>query len=306
MKFYSPFTFFRCHLVIAFALAGLACGCGHVASPQLPPGAKIFRDLPYVTHGHAKQKLDLYLPAVSKGPLLVWIHGGAWCGGSKSDAPGMGMLNLGYSVASLEYRFSGDAIFPAQIEDCKAAIRWLRAHAKEYGYDPARFGVWGASAGGHLAALLATTGNTREFDGGENLDQSSKIQCCIDCFGPTDFPGWQPPNDNPDLSRNGAKSVLVALLGGSPDAKRELARRASPLTWVTKDSAPIFIMHGTDDPLVGLEQSRRLADKYTSAGAEVVLDVVQGGGHGGAEFTTRERLQRLVDFLNHHLMPAKQ
>ena len=273
----------------------------HSVDSQLPPGARAFRDLPYVSHGHPRQKLDLYLPASPKGPVIIWIHGGGWIGGTKAEVPGLGMLGLGYTIASLEYRFSSDAIFPAQIEDCKAGIRWLRAHAQQYGYDPKRFCVWGASAGGHLTALLATTGNIRDFDVGENLDQSSAIQCGIDCFGPADFPGWKAPSDNPILTRSGSNSILVALLGGPVDEKMALARRASPLTWVTKDSAPLLIMQGTADPLVGLEQSQRLADKYQSAGAEVMLDVIQGGGHGGPEFSTKERLERLVAFIHNHL-----
>ena len=296
-------SFYRLLLggLTAAALAWLP-GC-HAATPPLPPGAKSFLDLSYVTNGHPRQKLDLYLPASPKGPLLIWIHGGGWRAGTKADAPGLEMLKQGYAVASLEYRFSSDAIFPAQIEDCKAAIRWLRAHAREYGYDPKRFGVWGASAGGHLTALLATTGGTREFDVGENLDQSSAIECGIDLFGPADFPGWQAPSDNPAVSRSGTNSLLVLLLGGSVEEKPDLARRASPIAWVTKASAPLYILHGTADPLVGLEQSQRLADKYKAAGAEVVLEVVEGAGHGGPQFTTKERLQRLVEFLNQHLMP---
>jgi len=211
------------------------------------------------------------------------------------------MLTQGYCVASVEYRFSSDAVFPAQIEDCKAAIRWLRAHAAEYGYDPKRIGVMGASAGGHLTALLAVTGETKEFDVGENLDQSSAIQCGIDCFGPTDFPGWKPVNDNPGTQRSGGKSVVVQLLGGSIDEKMELARKASPVTWVTKNSAPLYIQHGTKDPIVPPEQSDELAAKMKAAGAEVVLEKIDGAGHGGPGFWNGESVRVLVEFLNKYL-----
>ncbi len=271
------------------------------AEPQLPAGVKVLRDVPYVTNGHDKQKLDLYLPAVPKGPLFVSIHGGAWRAGSKSQADGLPMLAQGYVVASVEYRFSQDAIFPAQIEDCKAAIRWLRAHAKEYGYDPKRIGAWGGSAGGHLVAMLATTGNTKEFDVGENLDQSSAIQCGVDLFGPSDFPGWKAPSTEPMVQRSGNDSALTQLLGGPMEQKMELARKASPVTWVTKDAAPLFIMHGTKDPLVGLDQSQTLADKLKAAGCEVTLDIVQDGGHGGPDFFTGDRVPRLLEFLTRHL-----
>lgn len=274
-----------------------------VAESPLPEGAKALRDQSYVTNGQARQKLDLYLPAAPKGPVLVWIHGGGWCSQTKSQVEGLAMLGQGYTVASLEYRFSQDAPFPAQIEDCKAAIRWLRAHAKQYGYDPGRIGAWGASAGGHLTALLATTGTIREFDVGDNLDQSSAIQCGVDFFGPTDFPDWKAPSETPLIQRTGAESVIVKLLGGPIDEKIDVARRASPVTWASKLSAPLYILHGTKDPLVGLEQSQHLADKLKASGVEVTLDVIEGGAHGGPQFWADNRPQRLVEFFNRHLLP---
>lgn len=273
------------------------------AAPDLPAGARVLRDLSYVTNGHSRQKLDLYLPASPKGPLIVFIHGGGWFSGTKEQVEGVGLLALGYSIASLDYRFSSDAVFPAQIEDCKAAIRWLRAHAREYGYDPQRLGAWGASAGGHLTALLATTGHSREFNVGEHLDQSSAILCGIDLFGPADLPAYQPPSNNPMLQRSGSESIFVRLLGGPVEQMLELARKASPVTWVSKNSVPLLIMHGTADPLVPLEQSQRLADKLKAAGVAVTLDVVKDGGHGGPQFMAEDRPQRLMDFLNRYLKP---
>ena len=271
--------------------------------PKLPPGFKALRDLAYVTGGHERQKLDLYLPPAPKGPLLVVIHGGGWIGGSKDKAEGLPMLAQGYAVANLDYRLSQHAIFPAQIEDCKSAIRWLRAHAAEYGYDPKCVGVWGGSAGGHLTAMLAATGNVKDFDVGENLDQSSAIQCGVDVFGPTDLVDWTPPSPNPLVQTTGAESLLVRLLGGTAAEKPELAKRASPVTWVTKDCAPLFIMHGTVDPLVGLDQSQKLEAKMKAVGVEVTLDVVEGAGHGDGPFFAGDRPQRLLSFLNGHLMP---
>jgi acetyl esterase/lipase len=299
MKQVSLFSLARLCVAIA-QLVLLPCVCA--ADPAVPAGAKILRDLPYVSNGHARQKLDLYLPASPKGPLLIYIHGGGWQTDTKDHVEGLALLAQGYALASLDYRFSTDAIFPAQIEDCKAGIRWLRAHAREYGYDPKRVGAWGSSAGGHLTALLATTGASREFDVGEHLDHSSAIQCGIDLFGPADLPGFQPPGAHPMIQRSGAESIFVHLLGGPIEQKLELARKASPVMWVTKDAAPLFIMHGTADPLIPLEQSRRLADKLKAAGVEVSLDVVEDGGHGGPQFWAGERPQRLVDFLNRHLM----
>jgi acetyl esterase/lipase len=263
--------------------------------------AKTLRDMPYVTDGHARQKLDLYLPAQAHAPLLVYIHGGAWRAGSKSQVPGIGLVSQGFALASVEYRFSQDAIFPAQIEDCKSAIRWLRAHATDYGYDPARVAAFGDSAGGHLTALLATTGNVRDFDKGENMDQSSAIRCGIDFYGPTDFPGFQPPNAEPLVQRSGAGSALVQLFGGPLAEKMDLAKRASPVAWVTKSAAPLYILHGTKDPLVPVQQSTELAEKLKEAGVEVLIDVLDGAGHGGPQFVSGDKPQKMIDFLNRHL-----
>jgi acetyl esterase/lipase len=279
-----------------FATAGLRA--------ETPPTAgepRTFTDLAYVTGGHARQKLDLYLPAKPSGPLLVWIHGGGWSAGSKQKPAGLPMMKYGFAVASVEYRFSQDAVFPAQIEDCKAAIRWLRAHAAEYGYDPQRIGVWGASAGGHLAALLGVTGQMRDFDVGENLDQSSAVQCVLDWFGPADFPAYDSGSPAEIAQRENPHSILGQLFGGSIAEKMDLARRASPVTWVTKDAAPTLIMQGTNDLLVPPVQSEHLADKLKAAGVEVTLDVIEGAGHGGPQFTAPAKLLLMRDFLMRHL-----
>src|SRR5262249_24089734 len=140
--------------------------------------------------GHERQKLDLYLPDKADGPLpvVVWVHGGAWRQGSKNGCPGVYLAARGFAVASVGCRLSHDAVFPAQIEDCKAAVRWLRANAKKYTLDPDHVGAWGASAGGHLVALLGTTGGMKDLEGKDgDLDQSSKVQCVVDWFGPTDL-----------------------------------------------------------------------------------------------------------------------
>jgi acetyl esterase/lipase len=267
---------------------------------ELPEDAKVLVNLTYVENGHPRQKLDLYLPAQPKGPLLVWIHGGGWRAGSKGNPPGLGLVKNGVALASIEYRFSQDAIFPAQIEDCKAAIRWLRAHAGEYGYRDDLVAAWGASAGGHLVALLAVTGQTRDFDVGAHLDESSAIQCGIDWFGPSDLPAYDPNLPDPMVQRENPDSVIAKLLGGPVAQKLALAKRASPVNWVTKDAAPLLIMQGTADPLVPVDQSRRLADKLRAAGANVTLDIIDGAGHGGPQFITVEKLKMIFEFLTKH------
>jgi len=268
--------------------------------PQVPEDARVLLDVPYVENGHPRQKLDLYVPAHPKGPVLVWIHGGGWRAGTKDHPPGLSVIKNGVTVVSLEYRFSQDAIFPAQIEDCKAALRWLRAHAKEYGYRDDLFAAWGASAGGHLVALLATTGKTKDFDVGENLDQSSAIQCGVDMFGPSDLPAYDPNLPEAMVQRENPNSVLAQLLGGLVSQKLDLAKRASPVTWVTKDAAPLLIMQGTKDPLVPVDQSQRLYDKLKAAGADVTLDIIEGAGHSGPEFSTPEKLKMIFTFLTKH------
>src|ERR1700676_2320619 len=140
----------------------------------------VHKNLGYVTHGSPSQILDLYAPKNANNvPLIVWIHGGAFLFGSKEGFPvepvPLHLLLEGYAVASINYRLSPEAVFPAQLEDCKAAVRWLRAHADEFGIDPNRIGVWGASAGGNLAALVGTTGEVRDFEVGGNLGYSSRV-----------------------------------------------------------------------------------------------------------------------------------
>jgi acetyl esterase/lipase len=258
------------------------------------------RDIAYVTNGHERQKLDLFLPGApaTARPLVVWIHGGGWEQGSKNGGPGRALLNQGYAVASIGYRLSQHAVYPAQIEDCKAAIRFLRANAGEYGIDPARIGVWGASAGGHLAALLGTTGNIRTFDVGEHLDQSSAVQCVLDWFGPTDFLHYgEPPMKALDYPR----SVVSRLLGGTIRGNPEKARAASPFYFVHPKAAPFLIMQGDQDPLVPLQQSERLDGALREAGVESHLEVLPGAKHGGSEFTSAENVRLMGAFFERHL-----
>lgn len=157
----------------------------------LPAGIRMEKDLAYIPNGDAAQKLDIYLPekpADKPLPLIVHIHGGGWRGGNKFPCPVMGMVHKGYVVASVEYRFSQKAVFPAQIQDCQAAIRWLRARAKEFGFDANRVGVIGGSAGGHLSALVGTAGGKQAFAPiGGHTDQSDRVQAVCDIFGPADF-----------------------------------------------------------------------------------------------------------------------
>ncbi len=261
-----------------------------------PQGVQVLRNLPYVANGHERNRLDIYLPEKPTGrlPLVVWIHGGGWEAGSKEDCPAVPLIAKGYAVASINYRFSQHALFPAQVEDCKAAIRWLRANAAKYHLDPDHIGVWGESAGGHLVAMLGTTGGIKEFDKGGNLDQSSRVQCVVDFFGPAEMLTMGGLADKPG-------TVVAKLIGGPVQDNKEKARAASPLTYVSKDSAPFLIMHGDKDNTVPLAQSEKLAAALKKAGVEVQLSVIKGNGHGGPGFTSPESWKLIEDFFAKHL-----
>jgi acetyl esterase/lipase len=269
------------------------------AQPKLPDGVKAVRDLEYVPGGHERQKLDLYLPEKADGPMpvVVWIHGGAWRQGSKAGCPGIFLAEKGYAVASVGYRLSQHAVFPAQIEDCKTAIRWLRANAKKYNLDPDHVGVWGASAGGHLVALLGTTGGMKELEGKDgNLDQSSKVQCVVDWFGPTDFRNVR--SEAPD-------SPVTQLLGGPPSKEKDKAALASPLAHVHKDCPPFLIMHGDKDPTVRFAASEALEEALKKVNVPVTLVKLEGAKHGGPEFQTKEVRKQIEEFFNRYLKTGK-
>jgi acetyl esterase/lipase len=290
MMFCSKFATSAFFLAASLAWSSRAADSPTPASPPaLPEGARMLLNIPYVTNASERQKLDLYLPAKGTNcPLVVWVHGGGWMEGSKEKPPGLGFLRHGFALASINYRLSQDAIFPAQLIDCKSAIRWLRAHAPENGIDPNHIGVWGASAGGHLVALLGTTGDVKDFDKGDNSGVSSSVQAVCDWCGPTDF--------TKDLEADTPDSPIVRLLGGSIAKNLDKAQLANPIHYVTKDAPPFLIMHGDKDPVVPLEQSQMLADALQKAGVHVKLHVLPGAGHGGPEFQTQEERERLFLF----------
>ena len=266
--------------------------------PNLPDGSKAHRDLEYVRGGHERQRLDLYLPEKADRPLpvIVWVHGGAWLAGSKEGGgPALSFVRKGYAVASINYRLSQHARFPAQIEDCKAAIRWLRANARTYGLDPDHIGVWGASAGGHLVALLGTSGDVKELEGKDGpADQSSRVQAVVDWFGPTDVTKMGGSHDGPD-------SPEAKLLGGPVQENKEKAERANPIAYVSKDDPPFLILHGDKDTTVPFSQSELLEEALRKAGLDVTFRPVKGAGHGGREFSSEENRKLVEEFFDKHL-----
>ena len=250
------------------------------------PGARVYRDLPYVPEGHERQKLDIYLPPEGEArPLIIWIHGGAFRMGRKEgiefDPPPIDFLARGYALASINYRLSQHALFPAQIEDCKAAVRWLRAHTGRFNLDPNRFAAWGPSAGGHLAAMLGTAGHVTEFEVGEFLEVSSRVQAVGDYFGPTDFLQMDAQRLPDGMVHNAPDSPESQLVGGPIQENQEKVARANPITYVTQTAPPFLIVHGDQDPLVPYQQSILLVEALQKAGVEVTFYTVAGAGHGG-------------------------
>jgi len=281
-------------------------------APRAIPGVRVERDVRYVPDGDAAQVLDLYVPEKAGEkplPLLVWVHGGGWRGGTKAGNPGVALIPQGYAAASVEYRFSQKAVFPAQIQDCQAAIRWLRANAKKYNIDPDRIGVWGDSAGGHLVALLGTAGGTGAFAPiGGNADVSDRVQAVCDFYGPANFNTVMEQaaadavkNIYPFNTPRDPYSGLIGVHMGADKAKTDAV---SPVNHVSKDDAPFLILHGTADVHVPFAQSVELADALKRAGVSVTLQRFPGGGHGGPAFNLPAVRTLIRTFFDKHLKGA--
>ena len=270
---------------------------------KLPDGVKVERDLEYGPHGE-RNKLDIYLP---KGdgpfPLVIWIHGGGWVNGSKAGGgPALRLLENGFAVASINYRLSGQAIFPAQIQDCKAAVRFLRTSGKKYNLDADHFGAWGSSAGGHLVALLGTSGDVKDLEGdGPNKQASSRVQAVCDWFGPTDLTKMnEQATVKGPIDHDSPNSPESKLIGGPIQDNKEKAKKANPLEYVSKDDPPFLIIHGDKDNLVPVRQSEILHEALKKAGVDSTLIVVPGGGHGQG-IGIPENFQKIEEFFAKHL-----
>jgi acetyl esterase/lipase len=256
-------------------------------------GIDVWKDIEYANVKGHSLKLDIYIP--EKGarplPLIVYIHGGAWMAGDKSGGLANSVLQHGFALACVEYRFSQVAIFPAQIQDCKTAVRWLRTHATDYGYNPDKIGAWGDSAGGHLVTMLGVTPNHPELEGDDegNPGVSSQVQAVCDFYGPSNLLVLDP---------HAAGDAVPKLLGGEPNQFQEKAKKASPFFYVTSDACPFLIEQGDKDPLVPLQQSIDLNDALQKAGVESTLYVVKGGGHG---FNDPTAFENVIKFFTHHL-----
>ncbi|MEI6043034.1 MAG: alpha/beta hydrolase [Chloroflexota bacterium] len=272
-----------------------------------------FKDLAYASVS-ATEKLDIYLPSGNGPfPLVVFFHPGGFMMGDKAmDQSGFDtLLSNGYAIASVNYRLSAEAKFPAQIYDAKAAIRFLRANATSYKIDADHIAAWGASAGGNLAALVGTSGGVADLEGTTlgNAEVSSKVQAVVDWFGPIDF--LQMDTQFAQTTSCGvsaqthstANSPESQLLGGAVSQKADLAKAASPITYITSDDAPFFIEHGTADCNIPPVQGQELANALSSViGAnKVTLKYIEGAGHGGPQFFTSENMSLVIQFLDKYM-----
>ncbi len=280
-----------------FIAAMLLLGSLH----SLAQAQTIHPDLEYAHSGQRPLLLDLYLPATqaSPTPVVVWLYGGAWRAGNKSNPQFRAVVDHGYALAAIDFRNSPEATFPAQAHDIKAAIRYLRANAQQYGLDPARFAIGGYSSGGHLAALVGVSNGNRELEGnlGQHLDTSSDVQAILDYAGPTNF--------ETILYQSTAHGVNVrepslALLLGKPvddPTVQDLARLASPVHQVHAGSPPLLVMHGMQDNQVPINQPMELQAVYQAQGLHVESVWIPQATHGSGEYFQPEYLGKAIDFL---------
>lgn len=258
-------------------------------------------DIRYATVDEIELKLDLYRPvATTKPKLIVWVHGGAWRAGSKKDMPLQKLIDSGFAVASVDYRLSTQAPFPAQVHDIKAAIRFLRAKQTEYDYDASRIIIAGASAGAHLATLVGVTNGHRELEGrvGDCLNHSSDIHAIVSYYGMSNLTTILSQSTPHGLKVR--VPALQLLLGGQPDEQFDLARQASPVFHVDENDPPLLLIHGDQDPQAPINQSHELQGSYDASQRSCRFVVVHGGKHGGPEFYDSERLTHVRTFLNEH------
>ncbi|MEW6006003.1 MAG: alpha/beta hydrolase fold domain-containing protein [Stygiobacter sp.] len=283
-----------------FLLLWAVINTQEVLAQQITPDTA---NVEYANVSGISLKLDIYLPKnVAKPyPVIVWIHGGGWRQGSKENPTAASMVQQGYAVVSINYRLSQQAIFPAQIHDCKAAIRWIRANAARYDFDSEHIGAWGSSAGGHLAAMLGAAGDVDSLEGtvGGNLQFSSRVQAVCDWYGPSNFPTICDFPSSFDHCSPASPAVL--LIGGAIKDNLAKAIAASPITYVSRDDPPFLIMHGTDDMIVPFHQSVELDSALRAAGVNVQFHPIANTGHGGGGFTADSTRRKVSEFFDRHL-----
>lgn len=260
---------------------------------------QILKDIEYARPNGYSLLLDLYLPDADSRkavPVVVWVHGGGWKNGSKENSKAAWLAKEGFAVVSINYRLTDVAQWPAQINDCREAVRWVRRNASVFGFDPDRIGAWGSSAGGHLVALMGTLPYP------ENESVSSRVRAVCDWYGPTELL-TMPPNNVGDgrTEEDVANSNGAKLLGCTVKDCPELAKKASAYYNVSPDDAPFLIMHGDEDPGVPIQQSIQFHERLLKAGVPSQFEIVKGAGHGGKLFDTPEVKATVWAFFDRYL-----
>jgi acetyl esterase/lipase len=294
--------------VLALIPLSASCQTPTPPQPEVPPGVTMHRDLDYAGTANPHQKLDLYIPTQPRStplPLVVFIHGGGWEAADKYELVGM-LLPLvasgDFVGASINYRLTGEGPHPIQIHDTKGAIRWLRANAARYGIDPERIAALGVSAGGHLASLAGTSGGVAELEGtvGGNTDRSSRLACVASLSAPSSFVSFGEQKSLVDPYD--PRSIVGRLLGGGLREKMDVAKSASPVTWISAGDPPFLLVHGKVDDVVPVAQSIEFDAALDAAGIPSTLLVAETGGH---LFFSAEIKARLREFFSGCLLGAR-
>lgn len=243
----------------------------------VPENVVFEKDVVYGKTGDVELKLNLARPKDASGklPCVLVIHGGGWAAGSKEGHNHLTweFAKRGFVSATVGYRLAPKFLFPAQIEDVKCAVRYLRANAEKLNVDPEKLGAVGFSAGAHLSMMLGAMGKGDGLEGdGGNPEQSSQVQCVVAYFGPTDFVNVEFPE--------ASRGIVSRWIGGAREEKKEQYRLASPVTYVSRGDAPMLLIQGTKDPLVPHDQAYRMADALTAAGVPGRVELLLGAGHG--------------------------
>lgn len=285
-----------------FLLSLLLLSHLHAAELPIPDTVTFERGIEYTNPDDQHLQLNLARPKTGTGPFpaVICIHGGGFRAGSREgyNKLCLTLAQNGYVAATISYRLAPKFQFPAAVHDTKAAVRWLRANAAKYHVDPARIGVTGGSAGGHLAQFLGVTEGVKQFEGtGGNPEQSSAVTCVVNYYGPSDF--LQSYGKSVD-----AHEVLPLWFGGNLETQRHKHILGSPLNWVTPAAAPTLIIHGTEDKYVAHEHGVWMADRLKACGVEVQLLTLQGAGHGFKGDHATQAEQAMLAFFAKHLKPA--
>lgn len=290
-------------------LVVLSCGIfahaiAHAAEITVEEG------ITYSKVGDVELKLDLARPeGDGPFPAIVCIHGGGWAGGERSHfRPHIEeAAKRGYVAVTISYRLmkadrddletaKAEPIFPTQVHDCKAAVRWLRANAENYHVDNKRIGVTGASAGGHLSLMIGLTDPSDKLEGnGGHADQSSRVQAVVNIFGPTEMVS--------EFQESNVSFLMRLFMGGTPEEVPETYKAGSPATYVSKDDPPVLTIHGDKDELVPVAQARLLDEKMKAVGATHELLILEGQGHGFREEAEKKSRRAMWEFFEKHLKP---